>query len=706
MNSPKILACCLALGACGPNRTNDAGNVVDVSPDVLRMDSQQDDAQQNDAQEPDIVAPRDVVAVRDVPDVQRRDTVARDIFVCPDAGMVCSDRCVDTTTDRLNCGTCDNVCPVPAGGYAGCLNSVCNQDCNAEDHLCGESCVPDTSPASCGALCTPCPTTPNGYATCDGRWCGLACDAGFKLVGSTCVIEPPRLIAPLSVASTTTPRPMLHWELSAVLTGSRVEVCADRSCSTVEQTHDFPARETSVRLQTLSVGSHFWRVSAHSLSGQVVTAGPSWEFYVGRHDTPVDSSWSTRPDYNGDGIDDLVVLEPHSSAAGRANVYMGRAGGVRTTPDQAVLQDAERHALGTAARSAPDLNGDGFPDIVIAANPVLVYFGGSAGFPAIPSRRISPPATAPVAGFGDNVEAVGDINGDGFGDLVAAAGSSVFVYLGSKDGPAATPSFVLARGAASQISRGGDMNGDGYADFIVPFTNAATGFWSACVYFGSASFASSSECPEENTVTSFGYKSDFLGDVDGDGYSDVGHITVPPSFAVAILGGTAPNVARRVGWSIAWRNGAQSIGSAGDVNHDGKDDLIVGLQSPGVPEALVFLGRSTTGIVTTPADFTLAGDPSDTTILFGTSVTSRDLNADGFDDMLVSSPSFNQGTVFIYNGGPSGPSPTPSLLLGSTGGSDFGRVMAVLFPRNARPGIFPQAGVRVPAVSLAALARP
>lgn len=689
MNSPKILVCCLAIGACGPNRTNDAGNVVDVSPDVLRMDSQQDDAQQSDAQEPDIVSPRDIVAVRDVPDVQRRDTVARDIFVCPDAGMVCSDRCVDTTTDRLNCGTCDNVCPVPSGGYAGCLNSVCNQNCNAEDHLCGESCVPNTSPASCGALCTPCPTIPNGYATCDGRWCGLACDAGFKLVGSTCVIEPPRLVAPLSVASTTTPRPTLRWELSAVLTGSHVEVCADRSCSTVEQTHDFPARETSVRLQTLTPGTHFWRVSSHSLSGAEVPFGHTWEFFVGYADTPVDSSWGTRSDFNGDGKDDLVANERLGDRNGVADVYWGRPGGINATPDQVVPKDTVTGNLfATLLRSAPDVNGDGFADLVVGGPQVLVYHGGPTGFPNEPSSRI--PAPAGADSFGDRVDGVGDLNLDGFGDIAVTTRYRSWVFLGSASGVSGTPSITLNPGPGTgeygrNVSRAGDVNGDGYADFFVGTTRASNSNSINCMYFGAPGGLSSTECSFGDSGGSVpSPPGTFLDDVNGDGYADTGAI-VGTGFVQVMLGGSPWTGSPVVSWTVSFADGARTLASAGDINHDGKSDVIVGLDSLHWNEVYIYLGRSSAGGASGPPSLILYGETADRTGLFGSSVLSRDLNADGFDDMIVSSPSFNLGTLFIYNGGASGLATTPTMTLTPAGGSGFagfGSLVAALSPRR------------------------
>ena len=56
----------------------------------------------------------------------------------------------------------------------------------AGTHLCGSTCVPDTSVATCGTSCLPCPVPANGAATCVFGMCGLNCTTPFVVSGGTC----------------------------------------------------------------------------------------------------------------------------------------------------------------------------------------------------------------------------------------------------------------------------------------------------------------------------------------------------------------------------------------------------------------------------------------------------------------------------------------------------------------------------------------
>ena len=698
MATRNIAACLLALGACGgPSRTMDAG--TDASRDVSQTDVQvlgdtpQDQAyddvsdvvSQDIRDVADVVRSDavDVVLRADAVDVIAPDVVEPDAFICIGGGTVCSGTCVNILDSPFNCGRCDNVCPSPTGGHPGCSGGVCTQFCDPGEHLCASACVPDTSTDSCGALCTPCPTTPNGFATCDGMQCSLACDPGSRLVGSSCIPDPPRLVAPLSVATTTTPRPTLRWELGPALVGSHVEVCADRACAVIEQTHDLAANETSVRLRPLMPGAHFWRVSSHDRGGAEVPFGHTWEFFVGYTDTPVDSSWGTRSDFNGDGKDDLVSLETQrETSPGRANVYWGRAGGVGPLPDQVVLKDGPSLGpFGISIHAAPDVNGDGFTDLIVGGNEVLVYHGGPSGFSLTPSSRLAAPTGA--VNFGVSVDGAGDLNGDGYGDFLCSTGQHTYVFLGSAMGLEPAPRWTLNPPIRTSLEYGreaggaGDLNGDGYADlWVSAYSISGSTFRQfSCLHFGGPSGLNSMDCIIEGPG---GVSVRSLGDVNGDGYCDIG--TSSQTHIVATLGGSPWVGDRLTVWRVDSVDGVRTFGPSGDLDHDGKTDLVVGLHTVTQKQAYVFPGRDQ-GFYSTPS-YVLSRYPGDEALHFGQTVLSRDLNADGYDDVLVSSVNYNGGTVFIYNGGPSALSTDPSSWLSSTGGGDFGRLIAALSPRR------------------------
>jgi hypothetical protein len=155
------------------------------------------------------------------------------------------------------------------------------------------------------------------------------------------------------------------------------------------------------------------------------------------------------------------------------------------------------------------------------------------------------------------------------------------------------------------------------------------------------------------------------GDVNGDGFDDVivgsqwyddGQYDEGEAFAFyGSPSGPDTNVDWRAHGSRPASNFAASVATAGDVNGDGYDDVIVGqAQFGGSGSAFAFLG-SPTGLSLTSAWTAGAGQVGDE---FGTSVASAgDVNGDGYDDVIVGAPGFDdgergQGAAFVYLGSP------------------------------------------------------
>jgi hypothetical protein len=275
------------------------------------------------------------------------------------------------------------------------------------------------------------------------------------------------------------------------------------------------------------VGWSVPRLPAPATSTETANA----DFLVGRPGasgtTPQGAAW----------YGDVVVF--HGTAAGT---------GVATT----YLQGAQAGAShGAATAGVGDVNGDGFADVAVGspawdwpgavdAGRALVFPGsaGGVGTTAIWEEW----GIAAGARFGATVAPAGDVNGDGLADAAAGAPGNVtstavanryaVVVEGSRTGIGAmlikwSSTRNDATGFAWAVATAGDVNGDGFSDLIVGspgFSNGQSAEGRAEIFLGQgagpyALYAEQYTYAEESTY--FGWQTTTVGDVNGDGYSDV-----------------------------------------------------------------------------------------------------------------------------------------------------------------------------------------
>jgi MYXO-CTERM domain-containing protein len=218
-------------------------------------------------------------------------------------------------------------------------------------------------------------------------------------------------------------------------------------------------------------------------------------------------------DVDGDGIDDVIVM-----GGDRAWVYMGSLQGVETTADWT------RGWIGAtwdAVSSAGDVNDDGFDDIVAGLWQPVSAWGSAAVFRGSASGLGNQDAGDFRNDFGSgrhaySVASAGDVNADGYGDLIMGTDNGRAVaYLGSMSGVStvAAWSFAIGSGGGVSVTSAGDANADGFGDVLVRADQSAT----AMVFLGSATGLGSTPAWTHSAATWVAP----AGDVNGDGCGDL-----------------------------------------------------------------------------------------------------------------------------------------------------------------------------------------
>ncbi|MFQ6093793.1 MAG: dockerin type I domain-containing protein [bacterium] len=364
--------------------------------------------------------------------------------------------------------------------------------------------------------------------------------------------------------------------------------------------------------------------------------------FVGEEEWDGVSNVSIAGDVNGDGYNDILISAPDKDwrekrVVGQTYLIFGKSDGweMRTDLSQAnasFIGEIEWAASGISL-SGGDVNGDGYDDILIGAaggmtgggNPGWTYliFGRPDGW-----RMRTKLSLADASFVGENagdaagmaVSVAGDINGDGYNDILIGAYDNdyhgertgqVYLIFGQPAGwemgvslSEADASFVgegPQDDAGISVASPGDVNGDGHDDILIGASRNSDGG----EYAGQAYLI-------------FGKP---------DGWS----MHTPLSQADASFIGERE-----------WEFAGDPVAGAGDVNRDGYDDILIGAPAStshgeGIGRAYLIFGKPGVWRMRTPlseADVSFEGEEWGD--LAGSSVAGDgDVNGDGYDDILI-----------------------------------------------------------------------
>ncbi len=440
-------------------------------------------------------------------------------------------------------------------------------------------------------------------------------------------------------------------------------------------------------------------------------------------------------DFNGDGIHDFLVSAytnddgPGANNAGAAYIFFGASSlsgtkslGEGQSADVTFLGKASTDQLGRSSSAAGDVNGDGFDDIILgaytnddgAANAGAAYiFFGASNLSGTKSLGGGQSADVTVLGkaasdfLGFSVSEAGDVNGDGFDDVIVGAytnddgpgidAGTVYIFFGASTlsgtkrlgGGQSADVTILGKAAYDKlgisVSGAGDLNGDGFDDVIMgaqinddgPGLNAGAAY----IFFGASALSGTKSLGggQSADVTVLGKAdSDYLGfsvsgvgDVNGDGFDDVivgarlnddgpGNTAGAAYifFGASTLSGTK-SLGEGQSADVTFLGKADgdrlsfSVSGAGDLNDDGFDDVIVGSHvnddGPGIDAgaAYIFFGASTLSGTKSlgegqSADVTVLGK-ADSDFLGVSASGAGDLNGDGLPDFSVGAHLNNDG---------------------------------------------------------------
>ncbi len=375
-------------------------------------------------------------------------------------------------------------------------------------------------------------------------------------------------------------------------------------------------------------------------TGNGLGSAPAWTI-EGKGGTNFGESIGQAGDVNGDGYFDVIIGSSRFSNGedneGAAFVYYGSPSGLSSTPAWTMEGNQANSFFGISVSTAGDVNKDGYADVIIGAHyfdggetnegRVFIYLGSASGLGKTPFFTAE--GDQVNAFFGKAVACAGDVNRDGYSDvLIGAPGydngqineGRAYLYLGTYMGMTQSASWTGESNQAeanygNTVAAAGDVNGDGFSDAIIGsnrYDEGQSNVGKIFVYMGSANGFSG--FPDwtytGNKIDgNMGISVASAGDINGDSYGEVivGSYGFNPEVStgdVFVFYGSRKGTTNEMimidkkkypGGFIG-----MSVASAGDTNGDGYADILAGLvRSSSNPWKLMVIKGSAKGLVQT-----------------------------------------------------------------------------------------------------------
>lgn len=420
---------------------------------------------------------------------------------------------------------------------------------------------------------------------------------------------------------------------------------------------------------------------------------------VGEYHDHAGESLSSAGDVDRDGYDDILIGAPDADTSG----VDGRAylvyGGPNLNTSINLLSEAAFTIYGIVGGdavgncvSSGDFNRDGFSDLAIGA------YGNSVGLRAyivygrdnLSGTISSNDSDAIFQGSGAehtrSISLSGDINGDGYDDLIIGNQGRVRIVLGKPDitgtvNVQTDADIVINNVAGEAATHAGDVDGDGLCDLIID-GSSPSGEGGAYLFFGHPSWpsildAADADCHLQATDYDYRVGAGIAGpgDINGDGYDDllIGARAMSSSYK-----GKVYIVYGQKVWPsnmlisdadvvvLAANNGdyfGETVSTAGDLNADGYTDILLGAWHSDINgdysgEAYLIYGRSNlSSTLSMPSDADNNWEGAQWVRLGRSTTSFGDIDRDGHDDIAISAPSAasSAGEVYTIRGGNTNP---------------------------------------------------